>query len=79
MNASAMSSSSQSPTDIERLFMSLNPEGQYQVLQKLKETLKSTHVPLSPPQLQAPSTPKQTMKRELQSPETPYKGRSRKV
>ena len=79
MNASAMSSSSQSPTDIESLFMSLNPEGQHQVLQKLKETLKYTHVPLSPPQLQALLTPKQTMKRELQSPETPYKGRSRKV
>ena len=66
-----MNLSNQSQIDIEKLWETLSPSDQKEILQKFIETTKKH---FSPPRIQ-----KAVTKHELQSPETPHNGGTRKV
>ena len=70
-----MESSNPPPTEIEKLWHSLSSENQEILLQKFVESSKNHAAPASPIRGSSDAVGK----RALQSPETPYKGRSRKV
>jgi len=63
----------QPQTDIERIWSNLSSSDQKLLLQKLVETTKSHQ---SPPPVPSKEF---SVKRVLESPETPYRGGSRKV
>ena len=67
-----MESSNPPPTEIEKLWHSLSSENQEILLQKFVESSKNNASPIR-------GSSDAVGKRALQSPETPYKGRSRKV
>lgn len=62
-------------TNIQKLWNDLSSENQAELLQKLIEAKKNHTSPLSPNQ----DSRQSSAKRVLQSPDTPFKGRSRKV
>ena len=60
-------------TDIETIFSQLSASAQKLLLQKFTEAIKAPHSPTST------TTINESTKRGLQSPNTPFKGGSRKV
>jgi hypothetical protein len=66
-------------TDIQQLWSNLTSEDQKQLLQKFIETSKIHKSPIPTPVSPVRTRSKEGIKRELQSPETPFKGKGRKV
>jgi hypothetical protein len=70
---------SSATTDIQQLWSTLTSEDQKELLQKFIETSKIHKSPIPTPVSPVRARSKEGIKRELQSPETPFKGKGRKV